>query len=70
MDKIDKINRRKFLEIIGCCTCGLVINSCSTAPITDRRQLKLLPESSINRQAAQLYENVKKKTKLSYDKNN
>ena len=68
MDKIDKINRRKFLEIIGCCTCGLVINSCSTAPITDRRQLKLLPESSLNAQAAQLYENVKKKTKLSDDK--
>ena len=42
--------------------------SCTTAPITERRQLKLLPESSINRQAAQIYENVKKKTKLSNDK--
>jgi len=68
MNKINNINRRKFLEIFGCCSCGLMIASCSTAPITDRKQLKLLPESSINRQAAQLYENVKSKTKLSNDK--
>jgi predicted Zn-dependent protease len=68
MNKINNINRRKFLEIFGCCTCGLMVTSCSTAPITDRKQLKLLPESSINNQAAQIYENVKKKTKLSDDK--
>jgi len=68
MSKISNINRRKFLEIFGGCSCGLMLASCGTAPITDRKQLKLLPESSINRQAAQLYENVKKKTKLSDDK--
>jgi len=68
MNKINNINRRKFLEIFGGCSCGLLITSCSTAPITDRRQLKILPESTLNRQAAQLYENVKKKTKLSSDK--
>jgi len=68
MNKINNINRRKFLEIFGGCSCGLIIASCTTAPITDRKQLKLLPESSINRQAAQLYENVKNKTKLSNDK--
>ena len=68
MNKINNINRRKFLEIIGSCGCGLVVTSCSTAPITDRKQLKLLPESTINRQAAQLYERVKAKTKLSNDK--
>jgi predicted Zn-dependent protease len=68
MSKINNINRRKFLEIFGCCSCGLIVNSCTTAPITDRKQLRLLPESTINRQAAQLYENVKKKTKLSKDK--
>ena len=62
------INRRKFLGFIGCCTCGLIIPSCATAPITQRRQLKILPESYINRQAFQLYANVKKKTKLSDDK--
>jgi len=68
MNKIDSINRRKFLELFTGCTCGVLISSCSTAPITERKQLKLLPESSINRQAAQLYERVKSKTKLSSDK--
>ena len=68
MSKINNINRRKFLEIIGCCSCGLVINSCTTAPITERKQLRLLPESTLNRQAAQIYENVKKKSQLSNDK--
>jgi len=62
------INRRKFLGLIGYCTCGLIIPSCTTAPITQRRQLKILPESYINRQAFHLYENVKKKAKLSDDK--
>ena len=60
-------NRRKFLKLIGFCTCGLIVPSCATVPITERRQLKILPESYINRQAYQLYENVKKKTKLSDD---
>ena len=68
MNKINNINRRKFLEIIGGCTCGLFISSCANAPITERKQLKLLPESTINRQAADLYEKVKAKTKLSTDK--
>ena len=65
MIKINNIDRRKFLGIIGGCGCGLIISSCTTAPITERRQLRLLPESTINRQAAQLYERVKLKTKLS-----
>ena len=68
MDKINNINRRRFLEIFGGCSCGLIISSCTTAPITERKQLKLLPESALNKQAAQIYENVKKKTKLSNDK--
>jgi len=68
MSNINNINRRKFLEIFGGCTCGLMLANCTTAPITERKQLKLLPESTINRQAAQLYENVKRKTKLSDDK--
>ena len=68
MSKINNINRRKFLEIFGGCSCGLIISSCTTAPITERKQLKLLPESTLNKQAAQIYENVKKKTKLSNDK--
>ena len=68
MNDINNINRRKFLEIFGGCTCGLFISSCANAPITERKQLKLLPESTINRQAADLYERVKAKTKLSTDK--
>ena len=68
MSKVNNIDRRKFLEIFGGCTCSLMISACSTAPITERRQLRLLPESSLNRQAAQIYENVKRKTKLSDDK--
>jgi len=68
MGNINNINRRKFLKYFGVYTCGLLISSCTTAPITKRRQLKLLPESTLNRQAAQLYENVKKKYKLSDDK--
>ena len=68
MNKVNNINRRKFLEIFGGCTCSLIISACTTAPITERKQLRLLPESSLNRQAAQIYENVKRKTKLSDDK--
>ena len=67
MSRINNINRRKFLEIFGGCSCGLIIASCATAPITQRKQLKLLPESSLNRQAAQMYEKFKRKTKLSND---
>jgi len=68
MNYINNINRRKFLEIFGVCSCGLMITSCTTAPITDRKQLKLIPESTLNRQAAQIYEKVKVKEKLSKDK--
>ena len=68
MSEINNINRRKFLEIFAGCSCGLLISSCSTAPITQRKQLKLIPETTLNRQAAQIYENVKRKTKLSDNK--
>jgi predicted Zn-dependent protease len=62
------MNRRKFLNYIGCGCCGVAINGCSTAPITDRRQLKIIPESKLNAQAAQIYEKVKEKEKMSDDK--
>jgi len=65
MNKINNINRRKFLEVFGGCSCGLIIASCTAAPITERKQLKLIPETTLNRQAAQIYERVKAKTKLS-----
>ncbi len=59
------MNRRKFLTYVGCGCCGFVINSCTTAPITDRKQLKLIPEAKLNAQAAQIYEKIKEKEKLS-----
>ena len=62
------MDRRKFLTYMGCGCGSLLLSSCSTAPITDRRQLKLIPESKLNAQAAQLYEKVKQKAKLSDDK--
>ncbi len=61
------MNRRKFLSYVGCGCCGLILNSCSTAPITDRRQLKIIPEAKLNAQAAQIYEKIKEKEKLSTD---
>ena len=61
------MNRRKFLSYVGCSCCGLVLNSCSTAPITDRKQLKIIPEAKLNAQAAKIYEKVKEKEKLSKD---
>ena len=64
MNYTDIISRRKFLRYFGCCTCGLMISSCTTVPITERRQLKIIPESTLNRQAAQIYEKIKKKEKL------
>ena len=61
------MNRRKFLGYFGCGCCGLLIHQCSTVPITQRRQLRIIPESTLNRQAAQIYEKVKGKEKLSDD---
>ena len=68
MGNINNINRRKFLEIFAGCGCGIALGGCATAPITDRKQLKLIPEVTLNKQAAQIYRNVQKKTKLSKDK--
>jgi predicted Zn-dependent protease len=61
------MNRRKFLQFVGCGCCGFVMNSCSSVPITDRKQLKIIPESKLNAQAAQIYEKIKRKEKLSKD---
>ena len=61
------MNRRKFLTSVcgGCC--GFFLTSCTTAPITDRRQFKIIPEAKLNAQAAQIYEKIKEKEKLSND---
>ena len=61
------MNRRKFLSYIGCGCYGAMVNGCSTAPITDRKQLKIIPEAKLNAQAAIIYEKIKEKEKMSDD---
>ena len=58
------INRRKFLGLFGCGCCSIILPSCSTVPITERKQLSLIPESRINSQAAAAYEKFRSKSKL------
>ena len=58
------INRRKFLGLFGCSCCSLILPSCSTVPITERKQLSIIPESKINRQAAAAYEQFRNKAKI------
>ena len=61
------MNRRKFLSYVGCGCCGFLLNSCSTAPISERKQLKIVSEQKLNAQAAQIYNKVKSKEKMSKD---
>ena len=61
------MNRRKFLSYVGCGCCGFILNSCATAPITERKQFKIIPEAKLNAQAAQVYEQIKDKEKLITD---
>ena len=49
----------------GCASFGL--HACTSVPITERKQLRLIPEAKLNAQAEQLYEKVKDKEKLSKD---
>ena len=58
------INRRKFLGLFGCSCYSLILPSCSTVPITERKQLSIIPESRINAQAADAYEKFRSKSKL------
>ncbi len=64
------MNRRNFIYLFGCGCMSLGLNACSSVPITERKQLKLIPESSLNNKAENLYEKVKQKAKLSKDKKN
>ena len=65
--KIGIYHLMDFLEIFGCGCCTLMMPSCATVPITERKQLKLIPEAKLNAQAAAIYEKVKEKEKLSTD---
>ena len=62
------MDRRFFLQYLGCGCLTIGMSSCSSVPITERKQLKIIPEANLNAQAAQIYEKVKKKEKLSTDK--
>ena len=37
------------------------MNACTSVPITERKQLRIIPESKLNAQAAQIYEKIKEK---------
>ena len=63
------MDRRLFLQVLGCGCISWGVSSCSSVPITDRKQLNLIPEAKLNAQAAKIYEKVKKKEKLSDDVN-
>ncbi len=58
------MNRRKFIQYLGCGCGGLLLNSCASVPITDRKQLRIIPEAKLNAQASQIYEKIKDKEKL------
>ena len=61
------MDRRKFLNLVSCGCCSYFLTGCGSVPITDRKQLKLIPESKLNAQAARMYEKIKEKEKLSDD---
>jgi predicted Zn-dependent protease len=46
----------------------MLLPSCSSVPITDRKQLKIISEPKLNAKAAAIYEKIKKKEKMSDDK--
>ena len=56
------------MSYIGCSCGGFFLPSCTTAPITERKQLKIIPEARLNAQAAEIYEKIKEKEKMSDDK--
>ena len=55
------MNRRKFLSYMGCGCGSLLLSSCTTAPITERKQLKIVSEAKLNAQAAAIYEKIREK---------
>ncbi len=61
------MDRRNFLHFMGCSCIAIGLQSCTTTPITERKQLKLIPEANLNAKAAKIYEQIKKKEKLIED---
>ncbi len=61
------MQRRDFIKYLGCGCCAIIAPSCASTPITQRKQLKIIPESTINANAAKAYASFKKKAKMSKD---
>ncbi len=61
------MKRREFIKYMGCGCCSVLMPSCSSTPITNRKQLKIYPESVINKNAEKAYAQFKKKAKMSKD---
>jgi len=61
------MNRRKFLSYLGCGCGSIMLQSCTSAPITERKQLKIVSETRLNARAAKIYEKIKEKEKMSDD---
>ena len=61
------MNRRNFIYLMGCGCASFGLHACTSVPITERKQLRLIPEAKLNAQAEKLYEKVKEKEKLSKD---
>ena len=62
-----KMKRRKFLSYVGCICGSFLLPSCTTAPITERKQLKIVSEAQLNAKAAKIYEKIKEKEKMRDD---
>ena len=61
------MNRRKFLSYLGCGCGSIMLQSCTSTPITERKQLKIVSETRLNARAAKIYEKIKEKEKMSDD---
>ncbi len=64
----ESVDRRDFLKWFGPATAGIALCSCwgcRTTPITNRRQLLLVPESQEQQMGLTAFEEVKTKNKLS-----
>jgi predicted Zn-dependent protease len=61
------MKRREFITYLGCGCCSVLLPSCTSAPITNRKQLKIIPEATINANAIKAYNQFKKKAKMSKD---
>ncbi len=59
------LKRRDFIKKLSCACCApLFLHSCTEVAITNRKQLSIISDESINKQALKAYEQVKKQENL------